>query len=213
MSSVRQNLRDGLLLVSDTAFGAFSGGAPRVDGGVLLMRLDGIGDFFLWLSSARAIRDAYAGTHITLLADTAFSEFAAGLDLFDEVIPIDRHRLAHDLVYRYDVFRRIRGTRYDIAILPSYYRIGRFRDGEALMRAARATRKVGSIGGYEDSWRHRVSRTWYTDLLPAREGDLHEFERNEEFIRGLSIEMQQDGSPMDRPPSAAAQSTAAQSTA
>lgn len=204
LHKVREYLRDAFLALGDTLYAAVPAPAPHVDGGVLLVRLDGIGDFFMWLSYAQAIREEYAEAHITLLSEASFGEYAGGLGLFDEVLPISRDRLVRDLPYRYSIFRLVRRRRYDIAILPCNNRVGRFRDGEALMRIARAGRKVGSIGEEVGSWRDRISSRWYTELLPTSNGDRHEFDRNGEFMRGLGIEAPPGGTVVDPPPYAAA---------
>ncbi len=162
-------------------------GVNQEGGGILLVRLDGIGDFILWLSSARLLREHYETVYITLVAEASFSEFAAGLGYFDEVIPVARQRLTTDLAYRYEIFDRVRLRRYDTAIHPCYNRVGRFRDAEAVMRVAHASRKVGSIGEPSSGWQQRVSRRWYSELVPASSNPLHELDRNAEFMRALGL--------------------------
>ena len=50
---------------------------------LLVIKLDAIGDFILWLDFARGLRELYpAGKYeITLLANQAWGDFAAGIPL------------------------------------------------------------------------------------------------------------------------------------
>lgn len=200
LRNVRQNGRDAYLVASDTLYLSKTAVQPTAVGGVLLIRLDGIGDFFLWLASARILRDAFRDARVTLVAEAAFGDLAGGLGWFDEVISVSRRRLTTDLSYRYDLFDRIRRRRYDVALLPCYNRVGRFRDGEAIVRVARARRKVGSEGQPASGWQSGLSRRWYTELLPASEEPLHELDRNAEFVRELGIDDAPASSPFEPPP-------------
>lgn len=194
---LRRHARDGYLTLCDTFYRRITHVRTCKKGGVLLVRLDGIGDFFLWLASARILRRTYIDAHITLVAEKAFSAFASQLPYFDEVISVDRRRLAHDLTYRYDMFDRIRDRRYEAAILPAYNRAWRFRDAEAVIRMARAERKVGSAGVNAASWQDKTSRRWYTELVPATPHTLHELDRNAEFLRGIGIDDPSASIPLD----------------
>ena len=50
--------------------------------GIIILRLDALGDLFLWLSSANEIRKKYRGQHITLVCKDEYLEFLTSLNLF-----------------------------------------------------------------------------------------------------------------------------------
>ena len=184
---LRQTGRDVLLLALDSLFKALPVPVRRKRGDVLITRLDGIGDFLLWLDAARALRERYAGRHITLVLSSSCYELARRLPYFDEVIPVRRQQIGRSLAYRYRVFLALRRRRYRLAVHPVHTRIRRFRDSEAVMRMVRAKRKVGSAGGGAAGWRKTLADRWYTDLVPAAPTPLTELERTAEFMRGFGF--------------------------
>src|SRR5689334_14397281 len=77
---------------------------------VLVVRLDAIGDFVLWLDAARGLRCLYPANRyrLVLVGNALWTELAAVQPLFDEVIPIDTTRLNADGGYRRSTWRLIR---------------------------------------------------------------------------------------------------------
>src|SRR6476659_1682428 len=78
------------------------------DGGVLLVRLDLIGDFILWQRTAANFRALYPGRPIVLAANALWAPLASQLPYWDRVIPIDVPRLDLDRSYRIKTFLSIR---------------------------------------------------------------------------------------------------------
>ena len=91
---------------------------PRDKGSVVVVRLDGIGDFVLWLACARAIRARYPRPdhRITLVASTAFSDLAASTGLFDEVMAVNARRYIEDNAYSHATLQRVAALRAEVAI-------------------------------------------------------------------------------------------------
>ena len=167
----------------------------EADDSVLIVRLDAIGDFIVWLDAAEELRRHYADAKITLVANALWADLAASTPYFDEVIPVDLRRFRFDLRYRYRFLYQLRQVRYRTAIHFIYRRKGRFADAEAIVRAARADEKTGSVGEGRQGWRQRWSNRWYTELLPASDAPLMELRRNTEFLRYLGVEEAQAGAP------------------
>ena len=67
--------------------------AKRAAGRVALVRLDAIGDFIIWLDSARQFRKYFADKTLLLVCNKACVRIAEESGLFDEIIPIDTGRL------------------------------------------------------------------------------------------------------------------------
>ena len=156
---------------------------------VLIIRLDGIGDFILWLDSAKEYRKIFPDKKIVLLANTMWAGLAECLPYWDEIIPIERNRLSDDLIYRYKFFNKIRKRRFQIAIHPAFSR--EYLIGDSLIRMSGAIQKIGVRGHMNQSYRKEqdksVSDAWYTKLIPGDKAPMMELKRNAEFIRGLGV--------------------------
>lgn len=55
---------------------------------IIIIRLDGLGDMILWLSSLQHIRQVYHNRHITVMIHEAWAPFLVNLNMADDVIPI-----------------------------------------------------------------------------------------------------------------------------
>jgi len=83
--------------------------------GVLLVRLDAIGDFILWLDSAKEYRRLYPGEKITLYANSAWSDLAKLLPYWDRVVPVDVHLFSKRTFYRWKSLFNIGRFGFDIS--------------------------------------------------------------------------------------------------
>lgn len=159
---------------------------PKDSDRVCLIRLDAIGDFFLWLDTAKHYRQLYPGKKITLVGNTTWVEVAKQLPYWDEVWAIDVKRLGRNPIYRLSILREIRRAGFDVAIQPTYSRC--LMEGDSLVRASGARERIGSagVGGNITTRGKSISDRWYTRLLPVAQIELMELERNAEFISHLS---------------------------
>lgn len=175
-----------LFFVADTILLAVEN--PRQQAGLICMvRLDNIGDFFLWLDSARQLRDYYQGKRIVLVANRAFADFAQTLPYWDEVMPVDVARLEKSVSYRWRAFGALRRMGAETVVHPVFSRV--FLTGDSVVRILGARYRVGSSGDLSNiaEWQKRIADRWYTSLVPACPGPLMELERNAEFILGLGV--------------------------
>lgn len=182
-----------LFLLTDFIVQCARPGAPTGD--VLVVRVDAIGDFVLWLDAAQALRALYPGRRLVLCANAALAELARALPYWDEVWPVDMARFDHSAAYRFHVLRKVRAAGFDIAVQPTYSRV--YLHGDALVRASGAAQRVGSSGHPQSS--HPLLRAlanrWYTKLLLASDTPLMELERNAEWVRALGLSNFQPGLP------------------
>lgn len=134
---------------------------------IVLIRLDGAGDFILWLEAARHIRDYYAGYKITLFANSHWAEYAATFSYWDRVVAVDTTRINNDLSYRLQVMLKIWWEGYAIAINPTFYR--RYLDvTDTLIRISGAPVRIGwDCGVHTGLTLEQKNQTdaWYTRLL------------------------------------------------
>lgn len=153
--------------------------------GIVLIRLDAIGDFMLWLDSAKEYRKIYPHQKITLVANASWADMANNLQYWDEVWPVNLTSLRSNLPYRWGVLRKIRRANFKIAIQPTYSRVLLY--GDSLIRATNAMERIGSCGDIAmPRGDIAIGNRWYTTLLPADPGLLMELLRNTEFIQNLS---------------------------
>jgi len=155
---------------------------------VLIVRMDALGDFVLWLNAARAIRLKYRDRRVVLWCDESVCELARHVELFDEVIGVRPRRFRTELRYRAKMIRRLRAHRFGTVLHPVHSREGDFADGESLVHAARSAEKISfRVEQRTRGWRGVMSDRWYTHLLPTSQSELMELRRNADFVRGLGV--------------------------
>lgn len=164
--------------------GRQTSGSSSDEDRLLIVRLDAIGDFVVWLDAARGIRDHYASSHITLVGNALWCDLAERLPYFDRVIPVDPSRYRHNIKYRLRKLNAITRSTYRRVLNVAYRREGRFADAESIVRAASAREKISPTPDPYDGWRQRWSESWYTDVLPVST-DAMELKRNASFVRAL----------------------------
>lgn len=161
---------------------------PAHSNGICLIRIDSIGDFILWLDAAKEFRNLYPNTKITLIANQSWSDLAALLPYWDEVIPVSRKKLTRNLAYRFKTLKQIRSFGFETAIQPAFSR--EYLRGDSLIRATGASHKIGSIGNLNNMtfWQKKISDKWYSQLIPATTEPLMELQRNAEVMIGIGAQ-------------------------
>ena len=154
---------------------------------ILVIRLDAIGDFILWLDAARGLRTLYPAENyeITLLGNQIWTSLAMELPHFDRVWPLNRKKYLLNPMYCINMLRKVHKDGFDLVISPAYSREFKFCD--IIARASGAAERIGSVSDDERirRWQKQVGNRFYTRLIPAREEPLMELERNAEFLREL----------------------------
>lgn len=190
-------LRRVLWLVRDAVFLAADGIAlallPKPDGAapgkvkLAIVAAHGLGDLVLLLPAFEALRRLYPGaTHrVTLICSVAAEEFARGYLNTDEIVTVDRVRLRRNLLYRVKLMQRLARAEFSVAIQPNFNRQLLIED--ALIRATGAAERIGSSGTrlFMKGIARAVGDRWYTRLIPAAAGTMHDLERNAEFLRAF----------------------------
>ena len=155
---------------------------------ILIIRQDAIGDFVMWLDTAKEYRKLYPPDKykIVLAGNKIWCDLAEELPYWDKVIPVDVKQFKTFSSYRWKLLRKIRKLKIETAIQPTFSR--EFYHGDALVRASGALRKVSSEGDMSNrNWLKKImSDRWHTELIPASTKKMTELERNSEFFQGLS---------------------------
>jgi ADP-heptose:LPS heptosyltransferase len=154
--------------------------------GIIIVRVDAIGDFIIWLDSAKHYREIYPGKKITLLVNSVYAEYCKNFNYWDSVIPIDLNSFKFNIFYRFKIIKEIRNKFYLTAIHPNYSRA--FHDGDVLIKQIRAINKIGFDGDFSNisKFQKRISNCWYTKLIQSNNINSMELLRNGEFIQKLS---------------------------
>ncbi|MCX7764207.1 MAG: hypothetical protein N2253_04865 [Bacteroidia bacterium] len=82
---------------------------PMEGKGFAFIRLDGIGDFWLWLPFAAALKEAYPEKPFYLIANALWADLATATGLFEKVIPLNPTLIRRSLSYRWRVIKELRG--------------------------------------------------------------------------------------------------------
>ena len=153
---------------------------------VLLVRFDLIGDFILWLDSAKELKNIYPNHHFILYANAVWAELAKQLCHWDEVVAIDVPRLRADDCYRIKILTGIRRRGFDIAISPTY---SREYVGDIATRASGAKQRIGFFGDLNNiSEAHKkTTDAWYSSLVQVSDNVQMELQRNSALIQHLGL--------------------------
>jgi len=109
---------------------------------LVIIRVDNIGDFVLWLPSVRHLLENYPSYRsAALICNQTCVDFAKATGLFSQVIGIDLRRFVRDLGYRLRLIRQVVQLGAEIAIQPTYSRV--FLTGDSLIRASHAKQRIG----------------------------------------------------------------------
>ena len=154
------------------------------DDKVLLIKLDLIGDFIIWLDAAKEFRSLYPGKKIVLYANAVWSALAVCLPYWDEVISVDMTRLREDDLYRLRLLYRTHVRGFDIAIQPTFSREYMV---DLIIRATHARLRIGHLGDLNNitSEDKAITDSWYTQLTPQATGQEAELNINAHLIRTL----------------------------
>jgi len=155
---------------------------------ILLIRQDAIGDFIIWLDTAKEYRKIFPSDKykIVLVGNKIWCNLAQELPYWDDILTIDVKKFKTLSNYRWKLLCQIRNLNANIAIQPTYSR--EFYNGDSLVRASNALRKISSIGDMNNrNWLKRcIADSWHTELIPSSTEPLTELERNAEFFSNFS---------------------------
>lgn len=144
---------------------------------VLIMRLDQLGDFVLWLDSAKEYRKLYHGKHLTLLVNQNWYDLAKSLPYWDDVIGLDTIKFRIDPWYRIKFLIFIRRKGFNIVICPR--NSVKFTLEPPIVAISGAQQKIVCEGSFPTEKQNYFTRS--IPMWPER----HELSRNAQFLRGL----------------------------
>lgn len=151
---------------------------------LLLVRLDLIGDFIIWLDAAKEIKKLYPDKRIVLYANATWAQLATYLAYWDEVVSVDMARLRDDELYRLKLLCGVHLRGFGITIQTTY---SREYASDLVVRASCASQRIGHLGDAnnispEDK---AITDTWYTRLVQHGTRPVAELNINAQLIRAL----------------------------
>lgn len=144
---------------------------------VLMLRLDQLGDFTLWLDSAKEYRKLYYGKRLTLLVNANWYDLAKSLPYWDSIIPLDTIKFRINPFYRFKILKLVRTLGFEIVICPRHS--VKFTLEPSIVAISGATQKIVCEGSFPIEKQNYFTRS--IPMYPQR----HELSRNAEFLRGL----------------------------
>ena len=156
---------------------------------ILVVRLDGFGDFSLYLPCALALREIYprGRFHLTLLGNSMWCSLARELLTFDEYIPLETVRYMGDFDYRSKINRRLSSGGYGTILQPRFFREPFLEDRLALASGS-ASGSAFAVGPrhLQHQIGHWLEVGLYTRLAGAGES-WHELRKNRAFFDMLGV--------------------------
>lgn len=158
---------------------------------ILIIKLDAIGDFIIWLDSAKEFQGLYPDQNLTLMCNEICMPIAKNTGYFDEIITLDIKKFETDRGYKKRKINEFHSLHFELLIQTAYSRTVHM---DLLAASISAGRKIGFVA---DETRTNLSRYIiaqknrarldgiYDQLIFTQKGTLMEIQRNGELIRGL----------------------------
>lgn len=162
---------------------------------VMIVRLDRIGDFVLFLPAALRMAEAWRGEgrRVTAIVNRDCAGLARDLVIpggeraFDEVWPLDIRAFRLNPLHRARFLARVRRCAAAIALQPTFSRITSL--GDAIIRFSGADRRIAWTGDCSNAGRleKRLADRFYTERLPNPEFATNDLRLNEALLDHLGI--------------------------
>jgi ADP-heptose:LPS heptosyltransferase len=179
------------ICVAALAFDSLSRLFPRGHGAaILVVRLDVVGDFFLWMRTGAVNLSQYArarGDRAVLLANPQWAGYARASGLWDEVIELNERRFYLSPLYRIQTLVRIRRLGAAQLIQTRASRISLLED--SIARVCGIPERISPSGTLfnQTPWQRRLGNRCYERLIPIDERmDTHESRRNAQLTHALT---------------------------
>lgn len=156
---------------------------------LLLIRLDGIGDYVLFRNYIESIKKKkrFKNFSITLLGNLSWKNLSEELDIkyIDKFLWLDRKKFENNFFYRYKKIKELASVGYEVILSPIYSR--NFFIEDTLVNLISAKEKIGNSGNYSNirKWEKKISDKYYSKLIFAKKKVIFEFYRNKEFFQNF----------------------------
>ncbi|MDD6205484.1 glycosyltransferase family 9 protein, partial [Succinivibrio sp.] len=157
----------------------------------MVIKLDAIGDFIIWLDSAKEYKKLYQTQEVNLLCSDACKELACISGYFDKVYSLDPEKFMFNQEYRKLKQEELITLKCSVLIQTAFSRTQLM---DIIAARIPANKKIGFVA---DESKSNISRKLetpkrkkmldgiYDQLIPASKKQLMELNRNKEFLLGL----------------------------
>jgi ADP-heptose:LPS heptosyltransferase len=148
---------------------------------LLIVKLDGIGDYILFRDCIRFIRESslYRGYKLLLVGNSAYKDIAENQDANDiqNFLWVDINKTRWNLFYRKRLLDTINTYKVHTIFHPTYSRCFYV---DELIKNVKAHAKYAVDGDTRNilSWVKRISNTYYSNILTLNREVIFEFQRN-----------------------------------
>lgn len=161
---------------------------------IALLRLDAIGDFIIWLDSAKEYRNMFPKARIVLICNKCNKMIAEKLDIFDEVISVSMDRFSVEDTYKKEIEKSFKSLHFKTLIQAVY---SRTIEMDILAAMIPATEKIAMEA---DESKNNLSRfivrkstkkmadAVYSRRIVSDDKQKMELIRNADFVRRLGKE-------------------------
>jgi ADP-heptose:LPS heptosyltransferase len=155
---------------------------------LLIIRMDAIGDFLLFLGALRELRIVFTPVEweITLLGNQVWKELAVALEVADQYHFVDTQKFEINPFYRLKTLSWVGVSGFDM-VLQGVYSRSFYRD-DVIVRASKAPARIGYHGDSYNSppaWLSRGNK-YYTELIDLPQGSsMHMLVRNARLTAAL----------------------------
>ena len=155
---------------------------PKQSKTVVFIKVDAIGDFFVWLRSAQQLASLYPSYYKILLCNENVYDIAKSLQYFNYVYPVDINNYSDNIFYRLKLNFFIRNINCEVSIQPTISRV--FLTGDSLIRITNSRHKIGSKGDLSNIRKSLkfIADKWYTHLNDLDKLNNNEHLQNLHFI-------------------------------
>ena len=131
---------------------------------LVIVRVDALGDYVLWLDALEAYKERYENKKVLLICADLVKPLAAIEPFFTEVWDFKRKRIEKDLLYFHKFIKKLRATTADIVVYPIWQR---HRVGDLFVSMIKSKEKVSICSKGRKSLIMRFYDRNYTTLIKA----------------------------------------------
>jgi len=176
-------------IITNNLFVFFLFFIPRyknIDKKLLLIKLEGIGDFIIFIPALMRYKIMFPEYKITLLVDNKTNYQIAKRyekEILDEIILLDSKKFSKSLFHRFFISKFLYKSNYDATIYQTYYRR---KIGDFLVKIAKSKEKISFAGLSIERFKDFSSSNMYTKLIYIPKEIHNEFYRHKYFIEKIS---------------------------
>ena len=145
---------------------------------LVIVRVDALGDYILFLNTLKAYKEAYQGKRVLLICADLVRPLAEEDSFYTDIIDFNRKKFVTNLSYFWTVLKQLRKVVANKVVYPIPQR---HIEGDIMVAAIKAPQKIGFM--FSHSWLHRALNSFYTDLITNDSGIVSEIDFIENFTK------------------------------